>query len=732
MSSVESLGAKAFPFGKFKGRTFREIYDTEKGYVNWAKKQELPSGGLRDFISYCDLRKANGPNAPGGPNNPNGPGAGPGLGSGNTNGGGVGAGGGANNNTSFSLEDLELARNLVISKLWTDADIVKRPEQFGPVETLRFNRSVATLPFEYINEEISNLDDDNEDSSSPSLEERWYARISTKLVGSNHAEGDFGDFEQVQFQGKEVKNSRGEHIGWIAKEINDYFKEIGICENVRLEGTLKTSDSDKKYPTVSIQVFATPKNITAMANNNRSPRNYSPRSSQSTAATGGANSSSEDSILNAMLNHNLIGIAKQRCQYSAVHICYVPKGIAISELTKREWRKHFPTVKEIPSFIREDEPQRTNSLSSNRVSDSHIRSELDQQAQQADDIIEEGVGNSDAAKDRQSVMTQELEIEPTKVLSKLYEYSAQGYESMAEVDRDILNPNAVQETISAKAPKSKAMKKTGSSTYENKLSLLSGTNEPYHLLPHQAKAVFWMLNREKKTSLDTPRGSSSSSYSSSSSGTQNKMNVEKIMGRFWERVSDGRHGTKWRHRLTGSKYDTPPHMPRGGILADEMGLGKTISCISLIAAADLLNLDSGPDLFDSADYTSSSTVLETLVVCPVVMMRVWEEALERGLQYWLHPKKTGEAPRVRINVFHGANKSQAGAGQLTSVSSSTQHRVPLQQNERLTPASQHRVPPNSSSHFQTVVITITSYHTLMHNKAKLLTNKKYHRAEYDL
>merc|ERR1719203_2492094 len=45
-------GGTTFVFGKHKGRTFKEVMDKERGYSEWALKQESPGGMLKDFCSF--------------------------------------------------------------------------------------------------------------------------------------------------------------------------------------------------------------------------------------------------------------------------------------------------------------------------------------------------------------------------------------------------------------------------------------------------------------------------------------------------------------------------------------------------------------------------------------------------------------------------------------------------------------------------------------------------------
>ena len=42
-----------FEFGKHKGQTFEEVYNTQKGYVKWVLTLEGPTGPMKQFQRYC-------------------------------------------------------------------------------------------------------------------------------------------------------------------------------------------------------------------------------------------------------------------------------------------------------------------------------------------------------------------------------------------------------------------------------------------------------------------------------------------------------------------------------------------------------------------------------------------------------------------------------------------------------------------------------------------------------
>ena len=45
-------GIQRITFGKHCGKTFEEVRCQEKGYCQWALRQEQPSGALKEFVQY--------------------------------------------------------------------------------------------------------------------------------------------------------------------------------------------------------------------------------------------------------------------------------------------------------------------------------------------------------------------------------------------------------------------------------------------------------------------------------------------------------------------------------------------------------------------------------------------------------------------------------------------------------------------------------------------------------
>ena len=142
----------------------------------------------------------------------------------------------------------------------------------------------------------------------------------------------------------------------------------------------------------------------------------------------------------------------------------------------------------------------------------------------------------------------------------------------------------------ASSPKNKKIK------IEDKLDALYGAEIDYekmpelsdpftspdlNLLPHQKKALWWMVRQEKG---DAQR-----------------------LASVWNK-----EGNKWRNVITDALHQSPL-IPRGGILADEMGLGKTISCLALLR------------------HEGRFVGRQTLVVLPVSTLPAWQEAFQKWL-----------------------------------------------------------------------------------------------------
>ncbi|KAI0558823.1 SNF2-like [Gracilaria domingensis] len=134
------------------------------------------------------------------------------------------------------------------------------------------------------------------------------------------------------------------------------------------------------------------------------------------------------------------------------------------------------------------------------------------------------------------------------------------------------------------------------------------SNIRLQLRSYQCESLAWMIDREKQRSLNDP---------------------------FWIPISgkdrDDAERTLYYCPLTGALSTVPPPPVVGGVLAEEMGLGKTIIAISLIDST-----------FEHARQSRYASVAghrsdlissgATLVVCPVTLLKQWEQEFRTKLR----------------------------------------------------------------------------------------------------
>jgi SWI/SNF-related matrix-associated actin-dependent regulator of chromatin subfamily A3 len=122
------------------------------------------------------------------------------------------------------------------------------------------------------------------------------------------------------------------------------------------------------------------------------------------------------------------------------------------------------------------------------------------------------------------------------------------------------------------------------------------------LLPHQAQALSWMLEKEKG-----------------------------FVPPFWTEKTattmQGKQMRGWFCSLTNSLVPQKPKEVVGGILADDMGLGKTLTCLSLIV--------------------TSPTKGPTLVVAPASLLENWKGQAAEHLQ-----------SSFQCLIYHGADRDR--------------------------------------------------------------------------
>jgi SNF2 family DNA or RNA helicase len=78
-------------------------------------------------------------------------------------------------------------------------------------------------------------------------------------------------------------------------------------------------------------------------------------------------------------------------------------------------------------------------------------------------------------------------------------------------------------------------------------------------------------------------------------------------------------GTRYRHKITGSRSQAPDDM-LGGILADDMGLGKTLTMIATIVTtlSRATHFATGELSHDKGAKSGKIPVMSTLVIVPSV------------------------------------------------------------------------------------------------------------------
>lgn len=139
------------------------------------------------------------------------------------------------------------------------------------------------------------------------------------------------------------------------------------------------------------------------------------------------------------------------------------------------------------------------------------------------------------------------------------------------------------------------------------------------LLPYQRQGLHWLQNCENPQ-LPTVEGNE--------------------IVQFWRAIkgSGSSSGIVYENLAVMHAQRERPTFTRGGILADDMGLGKTLQIIALIAA----------------DYNQPTQQLQqaqekvkpTLIVCPLSVVRNWQEQLERHVS----------PGHLTVYVYHGSER----------------------------------------------------------------------------
>lgn len=96
---------------------------------------------------------------------------------------------------------------------------------------------------------------------------------------------------------------------------------------------------------------------------------------------------------------------------------------------------------------------------------------------------------------------------------------------------------------------------------------------------------------------------------------------------LWKRIHRAR-GDVYVNAITSQEISNKPAATRGGLLADQMGMGKTLTTISLICSS----LDDATTFGKRKISKEAQTVCTsraTLVVCPVSLVEVWKDQINR-------------------------------------------------------------------------------------------------------
>ncbi|CAI5494924.1 unnamed protein product [Closterium sp. Naga37s-1] len=210
------------------------------------------------------------------------------------------------------------------------------------------------------------------------------------------------------------------------------------------------------------------------------------------------------------------------------------------------------------------------------------------------------------------------------------------------------------------------------------------------LLPHQQRALAWMIKRESARKLPPFWKAGALESGSSSKGKRGGRGggergggrqgrggrgrgiegqgggaggVEGGVGGVEGEEEDGDDGGEGGGRvftniLTNFTTDERPKALRGGILADDMGLGKTLSLLSLVAATTAAAADTGETQATGTTSTGAAGGADekqsraTLVVCPLSVLSNWtaqiaEHVAPGALSYYVYHG----ADRVRDPIF---------------------------------------------------------------------------------
>jgi len=165
------------------------------------------------------------------------------------------------------------------------------------------------------------------------------------------------------------------------------------------------------------------------------------------------------------------------------------------------------------------------------------------------------------------------------------------------------------------------------------------------LFPHQRKALYWMLQKERLLTVEqalaeAPTNSPAAAFKSCVSKSQTSKvpkATDPLQWFFWTKETLPNGSCIYKNLATNSAFRESPSLPRGGILADDMGLGKTITMLALM-------------LSDSKRATAAASHMpalgRNLVVCPLTVLCNWAEQIR------FH------APSLRVRTYHGPDRDR--------------------------------------------------------------------------
>jgi len=160
------------------------------------------------------------------------------------------------------------------------------------------------------------------------------------------------------------------------------------------------------------------------------------------------------------------------------------------------------------------------------------------------------------------------------------------------------------------------------------------------LYPFQARAVRWLLSREKvQQEMD---------------GQISRLLPPQSLPISFKRCEDDSGNITYRSRLLlqiFSSIDNIPEQFNGGILCEEMGLGKTVELISLVSLHKFTG--EATKVVDEFSGNEVTPCKATLIITPPAILEQWMQELER------------HAPSLKVMHYTGIKRVAEGDGEKT-------------------------------------------------------------------